>query len=83
MQKAIITFACLFFVSFSAWAQDGKYSVSGGVKDTETGETLIGATVFAPQQNVGTVTNEYGFYSLNLASSASEQIIYSYVGYTD
>nr|MBP7273562.1 TonB-dependent receptor [Saprospiraceae bacterium] len=53
------------------------------VKDTETGETLIGATVFAPQQNVGTVTNEYGFYSLNLASSASEQIIYSYVGYTD
>ncbi|MFP4094913.1 MAG: TonB-dependent receptor, partial [Cyclobacteriaceae bacterium] len=51
------------------------------VSDAESGERLIGATVYLPAIGKGTVTNAYGFYSLSL-SSDSVELIYSYLGYT-
>jgi outer membrane receptor for ferrienterochelin and colicin len=42
------------------------YTVSGYVRDAETGEVLIGAVVMTQQTGRGAVTNGYGFYSLNL-----------------
>ena len=45
-----------------------KYTVSGYVKDAETGEELIGATVSIQELLIGTSTNVYGFYSLSLPS---------------
>jgi hypothetical protein len=38
----------------------------GYIRDADTGEDLIGATVFVEQLSTGTISNEYGFYSLNL-----------------
>ncbi|MCF8253106.1 MAG: TonB-dependent receptor [Bacteroidia bacterium] len=55
-------------------------SISGYVKDSTTGETLIGASLRTKDGNSGTVTNAYGFFTLNLPSSVTE-IICSYVGY--
>lgn len=55
-------------------------SVSGYVKDRTSGETLIGAGIF--NGTVGTVTNEYGFYSLNVPSGTNILHV-SYVGYED
>ncbi len=59
--------------------------VSGVVTDAETGEVLIGATVYAPALGTGAVTNAYGFYSLPLAGAASGAdsvaVRVSYVGY--
>jgi hypothetical protein len=56
-------------------------TISGYVEDGRTGEKLIGATVYCPAQQAGTVTNQYGFYSLTLKKDTSS-LISSYIGYT-
>ncbi len=57
-----------------------KYTISGTIKDSETGESLIGATVFVDSLLLGTVTNSYGFFSLTLPSG-EYNIRLSYIGY--
>jgi len=56
------------------------FTLSGFVKDSRTGELLIGATITIPGGAVGTITNAYGFYSLTLQREV-EELICSYVGY--
>jgi len=78
VQRAL-AFVFLFF-AFSAAAQD-KYVLSGYVKDAATGETLIGAAVaVADSAGLGTVTNAYGFYSLEMPAG-THRLRFSYVGY--
>ncbi|MDR2129807.1 MAG: TonB-dependent receptor [Odoribacteraceae bacterium] len=55
-------------------------TVSGTVKDAESRETLIGATVYNPASRRGTATNEHGFYSLSLEEEEARLVI-SFVGY--
>lgn len=55
-----------------------KYTLSGYVKDGETGEVLIGARVYVPSLKVGVVANTYGFYSLTLPQGQHE-VIFSFV----
>ena len=57
-----------------------RFTISGYVKDLRTGEVLIGATISIPGGLEGTITNNYGFYSLTLKKKV-EQIFCSYVGY--
>jgi hypothetical protein len=57
------------------------YTVSGFIEDAVSKERLIGATVFSPSQQVGTVTNQYGFFSLTLANDTSSLLV-SYIGYS-
>jgi hypothetical protein len=79
MKKAIVTVLAFCFAASSIWAQ--KFSLSGTVKDVKTGEELIGASIrLKTNPSVGTVTNEYGFYSLTL-EKGSYTLIYDYVGY--
>jgi hypothetical protein len=54
--------------------------ISGTIKDSRDGETLIGATVYAKESGQGTVTNAYGFYSLSLPRGTYNLRI-SYLGY--
>lgn len=65
----------------AAKAQNGSVTISGRITDAATGETLIAATIATPQQGLGTVTNEYGFYSLKIPAGDSIQVEFSYVGY--
>ena len=63
------------------FSQSSKYTISGYVSDAVSGEKLINANVYNPQDLTGAVSNIYGFYSLTLP--AGKYIItYSYVGYT-
>ncbi|MEN8157116.1 MAG: TonB-dependent receptor [Bacteroidota bacterium] len=57
-----------------------RFTVSGYVKDALSGEVLIGATVTIPGGVQGTISNNYGFYSLTLQQRV-EEVICSYVGY--
>ncbi len=57
-----------------------QFTISGYVKDARTGEVLIGATITIPGGKEGTITNNYGFYSLTLREAVNE-LICSYVGY--
>ncbi len=52
-------------------------TVSGYVTDSSTGETLIAAEVSAGER--GSVTNNYGFYSLTLPKGV-HTMTYSYIG---
>lgn len=55
-------------------------TLSGFVTDRSTGESLIGATVELTGSNRGTITNEFGFYALQIPPG-THQVEYSYIGY--
>ncbi|MBK8608565.1 MAG: TonB-dependent receptor [Chitinophagaceae bacterium] len=65
--------------SFSARAQN-KYTISGYVKDSLNGETLIGATIIVQGQSRGINSNLYGFYSITL-DEGKYVLICSFIGY--
>ena len=74
--------ALLATIAASAAAQPPPERVvlSGRVTDAETGEALIGATVYAPAARRGAATNAYGVYSLPLPAGPT-RVVVSYVGY--
>ncbi|MFD2247094.1 TonB-dependent receptor [Pontibacter ruber] len=57
-----------------------NYTISGYVRSATGNEPLVGATVGVPSMNVGTITNENGFYSISLPPG-SYTLQASYVGY--
>ena len=61
-------------------AQD-KFTLSGTITDSQSNETLIGVNIIIPDIQSGTMTNEYGFYSITLPSGIYK-IQISYLGYT-
>ncbi|HPR61285.1 MAG TPA: carboxypeptidase-like regulatory domain-containing protein, partial [Prolixibacteraceae bacterium] len=63
--KKYIFFVILFVINIVVWAQ-GNVAIMGNVKDASNGEDLIGATIYVEQLKTGTVTNAFGFYSLNM-----------------
>ena len=57
----------LFFLFFCSLAfSQRNVTLSGYVSDLESDESLIGVSVLLPELNTGTITNEYGFFSLTL-----------------
>ncbi len=65
------------------FGQTARFTVSGNVRDTDTGESLPGANIYAPSLSKGATSNTYGFFSLTLpVESDSIAIIVSFVGYT-
>jgi len=76
--KSHILYFLFIVLPTVCWGQN-KYTISGHVKD-QSGEDLIGATIFVKELKTGTVTNVYGFYSITL-KEGNYHIDYSYVGY--
>src|SRR4051812_993444 len=58
-----------------------KVSLSGYMRDAETGESIIGGTIYVKEADQGAQTNTYGFYSVSIPPG-SYTVVYSYVGYT-
>ncbi len=59
-----------------------RYTLSGYLRDKNTGEVLIGANVYIKGTATGAMTNGYGFYSLTLGS-AVYPVVFSYMGYRE
>jgi hypothetical protein len=57
-----------------------RFTFSGTITDNQSNETLIGVNIVAPEAQAGTVTNEYGFFSLTLPEGSYE-IQISYLGF--
>ncbi|MDG1779390.1 MAG: TonB-dependent receptor [Flavobacteriales bacterium] len=72
--------AVLALIPLVGSAQNTSYTISGTITDADTGEELIGATVFESSLALGTGSNIYGFYSFTVASDTVD-LIFSYVGY--
>src|SRR5258705_8889258 len=66
------------WISYIAFPEDvpvqkvNRYTLNGYVKDSLSGESIIGATVSVNGQSKGVASNQYGFYSITL-----DQGIYS------
>lgn len=56
------------------------YTISGFVEDSLSGERLVAATIQDQQSGKGTVTNEYGFYSLSIPKGEAT-LNFSYLGF--
>ncbi len=69
----------IFFCSFLN-AQE-TYVLNGIIKEAENNETLSGVNVLFPELQRGTVSNEYGFYSIKLPAGTHKMII-SYLGFS-
>lgn len=54
--------------------------LTGFLTDKASGESLIGATVAVQGKNIGTYTNEFGYYVLNLLPGEHD-LIFSHFGY--
>ena len=68
----------LMVFSFNVSSQE-KHTVSGYISDANSGESIIGASVYTDQGR-GVTTNTYGFYSLTL-SEGDHNIYFSFIGY--
>ncbi len=80
MLKTVLLVSILLY-TVEGFAQKQNYTLSGNVKDENTGESLIGAVISVKQpKGTGTYSNEYGFYSLTLKKGTYDVIV-SYIGY--
>ncbi|KAB1158537.1 TonB-dependent receptor [Tenacibaculum aiptasiae] len=78
MKHTFLNLIILLYLSVG-YAQE-KFTVSGTLKDHANGETLLGATVLLQGTSIGTITNEYGFYSIT-APKGTYVLEVSYLGY--
>ena len=70
----------IFFFPIITLAQE-RYTLNGYIADRESGESLIGATIYINEIKSGTITNPYGFYSITLEEGIYN-IDFRYVGYS-
>ncbi len=70
---------CLLNFSNTLFAQ---FTISGVITERGSGETLPGVSIVSPDQQTGTSSNNYGFYSITLKGD-SATILFRYLGYVD
>ncbi len=56
-----------------------RYTISGFIRDDNTGEALFQANIFDKESFKGTVSNQFGHYSLSLPEGAYT-LVYSFIG---
>jgi len=80
MKKLILSLLLFISVYFS-YSQE-KFTISGYIQDSKSGENLITANIFEINSNKGATSNNYGFYSLTL-KKGTVNLNVSFVGYED
>lgn len=78
MKKLVILF--MLFTS-TLFAQE-SFTISGVVKEVKNGETAFGASVYLEETTIGSMSNEYGFYSIT-AQKGIYTLVVSYLGFED
>lgn len=73
--KFLLLVLSLNLISFS----QETVTISGFVKDHK--EELIYAKIFIPELGIGTISNEYGFYSIQVPRKEKYSVQISYIGY--
>src|SRR5690625_7383788 len=81
LQTVVLWLLAVTFTGFVNVIHAQTGTLSGVVTDSETGETLIGATVMLPELEIGSATDLDGHYQMNNVPTGTHQIRFSYVGY--
>lgn len=76
----VVFLLCTKFVLAQSPSKSGRFTLNGYVKDSLSGETIIGATISVNGQSKGVASNQYGFYSITL-DEGSYTITASHVSY--
>ena len=75
MKNIILCFLFIFsFSTISIKAQE-KFTLSGTISEEKSNESLIGVSIYIPELQTGTTTNEYGFYSITLPKGTYKIVI--------
>ncbi|MBL7923964.1 MAG: TonB-dependent receptor [Bacteroidia bacterium] len=86
MKNSLILLAFLLLLVHPALAQESasaaKATISGYIRDSTSGEALIGAAIYIKELQKGTNANTYGFYSLTL-DKGNYLLIINFVGYKE
>jgi len=73
---------CLILFSIdTGFAQENQITISGTVIDSETGESVVGAALYVAALETGTTSNQYGYYSLTIATTDSVRMVVSHIAY--
>ena len=80
MLRIYVLLLVLFSINISLRSQ--SYTISGYIQDGQTGESLIGATVFEKEGLRGTTTNTYGYFSIALPKGTYD-IRVTFLGYQE
>ncbi len=75
-----ISVVSLFILFFNFASGQDKVTLSGYIRDSNSGENLIGAVIRIQELNLSTYSNNYGFYSITVPTGKFAVDI-SYVGY--
>ena len=59
-----------------------RYTISGEITDSESGEDLVAATVYLEGSSLGSASNSYGFYSLTVPGG-KQVLVCRYIGYEE
>lgn len=78
----ILPFIFLLLLFSSASIAQKRYTISGYIKDSLNGETLIGATITVKGQSKGISSNQYGFFSITL-EEGDYTLACTYIGYRE
>jgi outer membrane receptor for ferrienterochelin and colicin len=75
----MLIFSCSI-ISAQTKSNAPKFTISGYIKDSSNGESLIGSTIYIKELKTGGATNEYGYYILSVPSG-SFTLVYSFMGF--
>lgn len=70
----------IFFIMYAMMVSAQKQTLFGYIRDAKTGESLIGATLIMDDNGIGTVSNNYGFYSIRIPQG-KHRLKCSFLGY--
>ena len=77
----ILLIICISCFSVQLYAQE-NFTLSGSVLEESSNETLIGVNIIFPDQSAGTISNEYGFFSITMPKGEYKVVI-SYLGFKE
>jgi len=69
-------------LNFNFIYTQNSFTISGYVQDNSNNELIIGASVIVKELQIGTVTNNYGFFSLTLVEGDYD-LIFQSLGFED
>ena len=80
-KHALLSLFFLLFFNVSSLCQAQNNIVRGKITDAQTGEDLIGASVYHPQTKRGVISNSYGYFSISTPQEGEITLVVSFLGY--